>query len=80
MIQYEYIRCKGAFMEKVRKELLDFADKNPHFVTEAIREAVDNEDFSDYTTEEVIMEHLSDEIVEKLVTRFKIIMDNEKNV
>ena len=60
-------------MNNTRKELLDFSEKNPRFVFEAITEATNGEDFSDYSTEEVILEHLSDDIVERLVKRFKII-------
>ena len=67
-------------MENTRKELLDFAEKNPRFVFEAITESTNGEDFSEYSTEEVIQEHLSDAVVDRLVKRFKIISNKEKDV
>ncbi len=67
-------------MKDTRKELLDFAEKNPRFVLKAIMEATNGEDFSDYSTEEVIQEQLSDEIVDRLVKRFKIINEDKINV
>ena len=67
-------------MENIRKELLNFAEKNPRFVTEAITESTNGEDFSEYSTEEVILEHLSINIVESLVKRFKLINKVERNV
>ena len=67
-------------MEKIRKELLDFSEKNPRFVFEAITEATNGEDFSDYSTEEVILEQLNDDVVERLVKRFKTINSRDENV
>jgi len=68
-------------MKNQRKELLEFAKNNPRFVTEAIREATNGEDFSEYSTEEVIEKQLSDESVKSLIKRFKSIMGStdEKN-
>lgn len=66
-------------MKSLRKELLNSAEKNPRFVTEAITEATNGEDLSDFSTEEVIQEYLSDKIVEALARRFKFIAgDAEK--
>ena len=65
-------------MKEARMELLDFAEKNPSFVTEAITEATEGEDLSEYSTEEVIMEYLSDEVVKELLERFHRINDSEK--
>ena len=58
-------------MKTQREELLIFAKENPRFVTEAIIDATNGEDFSGYSTEEVISDYLSDEIVVSLVQRFK---------
>jgi len=66
-------------MKESRIELLDFAKKNPRFVTEAINEATNGEDLSEYSTEEVIMQYLDDDIVEKLLKRFKTIMSYSEN-
>jgi len=62
-------------METARKKLLEYAEKNPTFVTEAIEEVVEGKDLSEYTTEEVVLEYLSIEIVKKLVQRFDNIME-----
>ncbi len=44
-------------MEESRTELLDFAEKNPRFVTEAIIESTNGEDLSEYSTEDIIMKY-----------------------
>ncbi len=65
-------------MKEARTELMDFSKKNPRYVTEAIVEATNGEDLSEYSTEEIIMEYLNDDIVERLLERFKYINDIKK--
>lgn len=61
-------------MSELRQELLEFAEKNPRFVTEVIVDTTSGEDLSEYSTEKVITLYLKEEQVEELVERFKHIM------